>query len=187
MSYSVCVFCSASSDIDERYMALAREMGQLGGERGWRMIYGGSRAGSMGVMADAALLSGAQVIGVIPGFLQDREVYHEGLSELHITETMHERQMKMSDLADAFVILPGGLGTMAEFLEVITWRLLNLHKKPIYLINFEGYWDPLIDMIESVQDQKFLHRVAAAQLFTVLEDLQDLPKNIGENNILSAC
>ena len=168
------MFCSSSPDVDERYMALARDLGDLVAQRRWRLIYGGGRRGLMGAAADAALEAGAEVEGVIPQHLVDREVAHQGLTRLHITETMQQRQFKMSQLADAFVVLPGGLGTLAEFFEIVTWKQIALHNKPIALLNFEGFWDPLIAMIEQAQDQKFLHG-ARGDLFQIVETLKDLP------------
>ena len=130
-------------------MALARDLGDLVAQRRWRLIYGGGRRGLMGAAADAALEAGAEVEGVIPQHLVDREVAHQGLTRLHITETMQQRQFKMSQLADAFVVLPGGLGTLAEFFEIVTWKQIALHNKPIALLK-----DGLIDMVDRVRTRK---------------------------------
>ena len=185
---NACVFCASSPRVDESYIALARDMGSLVAKQGWRLIYGGGRNGLMGAVADAALDGGAEVEGVIPHNLQEKEVGHSGLTKLHITDTMHQRQMKMAELGDGFVILPGGLGTLAEFFEIVTWHQLELHQKPIALINYEGYWQPLIDMIEKSAQENFLHG-RWQEAFNVLDNLEDLPdffaSNVGHSTIKS--
>lgn len=126
-------------------------------QAGGRLVYGGSHSGMMGAVADGALEGGAKVIGVIPEFLTDKEKAHQGITELYTTNTMHERQMKMGELADYFLILPGGLGTLAEFFEVATWRALGIFEKPILVVNHGGYWSPLLDMIRKSGELGFLH------------------------------
>lgn len=175
----ICVFCASSPDVEERYMALARAMGDLCADQGWRLVYGGGRRGLMGTLADAALAGGAPVTGVIPEFLKDKEVAHTGLDEIHITQTMHERQMKMMALAGAFVILPGGLGTMAEFFEVLTWKQLGLHDKPIVVVNAHGYWDSLIAMMDHAAQEKFLHNKGHA-MFDIAEDISGVSGIFGK-------
>jgi uncharacterized protein (TIGR00730 family) len=120
------------------------------------MIYGGSSIGLMGAVADTVLAEGGQAIGVIPRILEDREISHRGLTELHTVETMHERKAKMMDLADGFIILPGGTGTLEEFFEVFTWGQIGLHQKPCGLLNIGQYYDPLIHLFDHMIQQKFL-------------------------------
>jgi hypothetical protein len=144
---SVCVFCgsrtgSAAADADA-----ARRVGQWIGTHGWRLVYGGGRAGLMGLVADAALAAGAAVVGVIPQSLMARELGHPGLTELHVVQTMHERKRLMAERSDAFLALPGGLGTLEELFEVWTWRQLGYHDKPVGLLNTGGYYDELLTFV----------------------------------------
>lgn len=176
---SLCVFCGSSSGIHPGYLALAREVGTMLAARGIRLVYGGGRVGLMGAVADAALAGGGTVVGVIPQMLLDQEVGHEGLSELHVVETMSQRKWLMGELSDAFLTLPGGIGTMDELFEAWTWTQLDIHDKPCGLLNFEGYYDPLIQFLDCAVQQGFLrprHRAAllvdtdAAQLLDRLRD-----------------
>lgn len=152
---SVCVYCGSSSKVDEKYKQAARDVGRLIAERGWVTVYGGSATGLMGLTADAALAAGGEVIGAIPSFLHEREVQHTGLTELHVVDTMHERKQKLVDLSDGFVILPGGLGTMDEFFEILTWRQLGVHDKPIVVVNLDGYWDSLKALVDKIVESGF--------------------------------
>jgi len=172
---SVCVFCSASGALDQRYYTIAQDTGRMIAEAGGRLVYGGSHSGMMGAVADGALSGGAEVYGVIPEFLTDTEKAHHGITKLYTTSTMHERQMKMGELADYFVILPGGLGTLAEFFEVATWRTLGIFEKPILVVNYEEYWSPLLEMIKKSGDLGFLHKRADTMFDTVetIEELQE--------------
>lgn len=145
---SICVFCGSSSRVDEIYKNAATDMGTLIGARGDTLIYGGGRVGLMGLTADATLAAGGQVIGVIPSFLQHLEVGHGGLNELVVTDSMHERKRIMYERADAFVILPGGLGTLDETMEVLTWSQLKLSDKPVVIVDVNGFWQPLLALIE---------------------------------------
>jgi len=131
---------------------VARELGTTVAQRGLTLVYGGGRVGLMGILADAALDSGGRVVGVIPVGLFSREVGHTGLTELHEVPTMHERKALMYDLADAFVALPGGLGTLDELAEVVTWAQLGLHQKPVALLDVDGFWDPLIAQLDRMVD-----------------------------------
>ena len=139
----ICVFCGASPGHDPAFAALARSVGSGLAERGIGLVYGGGRVGLMGVLADAALAAGGEVIGVIPQALVDREAAHGGVSEMRVVGTLHERKAVMAELADAFVALPGGLGTLEELAEVLSWAQLELHAKPIGLLGVGGDWDPL--------------------------------------------
>ena len=141
---SVCVFLGSSPGARPVFAEAARSLGRLLAARGLTLIYGGAHVGLMGVLADAALGAGGSVIGVIPRSMVDREIAHNGVTELRIVESMHERKALMADLADAFVCFPGGYGTLDEFCEVLTWSQLALHQKPCGLLNVDGYYDPLI-------------------------------------------
>lgn len=144
----LCVFCGSSAGFDPVYRETATEFGQLLVREGIEMVYGAGSVGLMGAVADAVLLARGHVIGVIPKFLATRELLHEGLTEVRITHTMHERKALMSELSNAFVALPGGLGTFEELFEVLTWAQLGLHAKPIGLLNIAGYFDPFIAMVD---------------------------------------
>jgi uncharacterized protein (TIGR00730 family) len=154
---SICVFCGASVGNDPAYAAGAAELGRLMAERGIRLVFGAGHVGMMGTVADAVLGNGGEAIGVIPEFLKDRELAHTGLTELHVVETMHVRKQMMFDLSDAFIVLPGGLGTLEELFEMITWRQLGRHEKPIVLISTNGYWDPFEELVQRVVDGDFAH------------------------------
>lgn len=153
---SVCVFCGSSSGRRPEYAAAARELGDLLAQRGIRLVYGGGNVGLMGVIADAALAAGGQVIGVIPQHLMAKELGHLGLTELKIVGSMHERKALMADLSDAFIALPGGIGTLEELLEILTWGQLGLHAKPCGLLDVCGYYAPLRQMLTSAAVEGFL-------------------------------
>lgn len=148
-------------------------LGAILAKAGYGVVYGGSRAGLMGLVADGALAQGGKVIGVIPAFLVGREQAHTDLNEQYVVETMHERQMKMADLSDAFIVLPGGLGTMAEFFEVATWKTLGVYNKPVIVVNLRGYWDPILKMIESAGELGFLHHMPE-NLFYVVDSVNNV-------------
>jgi len=145
---SLCVFCGSSTPPDPRYRDTARSLGKLAASRGIGLVYGGGRTGLMGELADAALGAGGRVVGVIPTGLFDREIAHTELTEMHEVGTMHERKQLMYDLADAFVAMPGGLGTLEELAEVTTWSQLGLHAKPVVLLDVDGFWDPLVAQLD---------------------------------------
>ena len=144
----VCVFCGSSNRVDQRFKDLATTVGRLIGEAGLDLVYGGGRVGMMGLTADATLASGGHVTGVIPQFLHELEVVHTGVTDLEVTDSMHSRKQLMYERSDAFVILPGGLGTLDETMEVLTWTQLNLSHKPIVLCNADGFWNPLLALID---------------------------------------
>jgi uncharacterized protein (TIGR00730 family) len=131
-------------------------LGEAIGRRGWQLVYGGGRAGLMGVVADAALQAGARVVGVIPESLMRLEVGHIGLSELHVVASMHERKQMMAERADAFVALPGGIGTLEELVEQLTWQQLGRHHKPILLANVDGFWEPLLSLLNHMRMTEFI-------------------------------
>jgi uncharacterized protein (TIGR00730 family) len=145
---SLCVFCGSSTPPDIRYRHTARALGTLVASRGIGLVYGGGSVGLMGAIADAALAAGGRVVGVIPTGLFSREVAHTEISELHEVGSMHERKQLMYDLADGFVALPGGLGTLEELAEVTTWSQLGLHAKPVVLLDVDGFWDPLVAQLD---------------------------------------
>jgi uncharacterized protein (TIGR00730 family) len=153
---AVCVFCGSSAGHDSVYASAARSVGQLLGARGSTLVYGGGRVGLMGQVADAALAAGAPVIGVIPEALQAREVAHLSLHDLRVVASMHERKALMAQLADAFVALPGGAGTLEEFFEVWTWALLGIHRKPCGILNVAGYFDGLLTFLDHSVAQQFV-------------------------------
>ena len=155
---SVCVFCGSSPGNDPDYAAAAQELGQTLAERGTTLVYGGGHVGLMGVVADAALGAGGEVIGVMPRSLVDREIGHTNLTKLHVVRSMHERKALMSELSEGFIALPGGNGTLEEFFEVLTWAQLGEHAKPCGLLNVAGYYDPLLAVFDQMVDRAFLKR-----------------------------
>lgn len=166
---SLCVYCGSRSGTDSSFQDAAREVGQLIGRQGWQLVYGGGRAGLMGEVADAALAAGASVIGVIPRALMTRELGHSGLTELHIVETMHERKRLMAERSEAFVALPGGIGTLEELFEVWTWLQLGYHDKPVGLLNCAGYFDTLLTFLRETEAQGFVPK-AQRELLQVHAD-----------------
>jgi uncharacterized protein (TIGR00730 family) len=154
---TLCIFCGSSSGADPAYTRLARQTGALLAGRDITLVYGGGRVGLMGALADAALAAGGRVIGVIPQMLLDKEVGHSGLTELHVVRTMTERKLLMGELSDAFVALPGGIGTMDELFEVWTWTQLELHHKACGVLNHNGYYDSLIAFLDQAVREGFLH------------------------------
>lgn len=160
----MCVFCGASNGRLTAYPDAARSFGRLLARRGFGLVYGGGRVGLMGALADGALEGGAEVIGVIPQELVDRELAHEGLSELIIVGSLHERKAMMASLAGAFVALPGGFGTLDELLEQLTWSQLGLHGKPVGLLDVEGYWAPLIALARHATEEGFVREADLAAI-----------------------
>ncbi|HEY3273861.1 MAG TPA: TIGR00730 family Rossman fold protein [Methanocella sp.] len=152
----VCVFCGSSPGARPEYVLAAKELGMLLARKKIGLVYGGARVGMMGALATAAVEAGGEVIGVMPGSLVKKEMAHTGLKELRIVETMHERKALMGELSDGFVALPGGLGTIEEFFEVLTWAQLSMHKKPCGLLNVNGYFDPLVGFIDHAVAQQFV-------------------------------
>ena len=155
---SVCVFCGARFGTASGSRELAANLGELLAREKMTLVYGGGGVGLMGVLANAALKAGGQVIGVIPRFLLEREAGHPALTETVVVENMHERKLEMFDRCDAIVVLPGGLGTLEEFFEVLSWRTLGLHAKPIVIVDLGGYWQPLAALLRSCVDGGFAER-----------------------------
>ncbi|MEM9724635.1 MAG: TIGR00730 family Rossman fold protein [Pseudomonadota bacterium] len=154
----ICVFAGSSSGADPSHRAAARALGAALAGRGIELVYGGARIGVMGATAAGALEAGGRVIGVIPEALMLKEVVHDGLTELHITDGMHGRKAKMAELSDAFIAAPGGIGTLEELFEIWTWTQLGAHAKPCGLLNVSGFYDPLLAFLEHVVDAGFLRR-----------------------------
>lgn len=155
---AVCVFCGSNFGAREAYSEAAREVGREIAGRGLRLVYGGSKVGLMGVVADAALAAGGAVVGVIPKALVQREVAHAGLTELHQVGSMHERKAAMADLSDAFIALPGGAGTLEEMFEIWTWGQLGHHTKPVGLLNVDGFFDGLIAFVDHQTSERFMRQ-----------------------------
>lgn len=153
---SICVYCGSRPGRLDSYAQAARRTGEEIARRGWQLVYGGGKVGLMGEVADAVIAGGADAIGVIPQRLMEREVGHTGLSELHVVQTMHERKQWMADRADAFIALPGGIGTFEELFEAWTWGQLGYHRKPLGLLNVDGYYDALLAFLDHTVAEGFL-------------------------------
>lgn len=170
MSLSVCVFCGSSFGNDRRFRSVAEQVGREIARRGWTLVYGGGSVGLMGVLADATLACGGRVVGVIPQFLYDREVGHDGLTELEIVASLAERKLRMGQLADAFLSLPGGVGTLDELFEAWSWAQLGLQPRPCALLNVAGYFDELVAFLDRAAAEGFMkpqHR----ELLAVSDDV----------------
>ncbi|MFM2119250.1 MAG: hypothetical protein RL722_718 [Pseudomonadota bacterium] len=177
---ALCVYCGSRPGLDPAHAQAADQLGQSLGQRGWRLVYGGGRVGLMGRVADAALAAGAQVTGIIPESLMRREVGHAGLQTLEVVPDMHIRKRRMAEEADAFVALPGGIGTLEELFEVWTWQHLGYHQKPVGLLNVAGYYDRLLDFIHQMQTQGFIDARQTA-LLIVGEHIDDLLDRLAAN------
>ncbi|WP_071459577.1 LOG family protein [Bacillus massilinigeriensis] len=153
---SLAIFCGSSNGASPKYIESARLLGKELAKRNITLVYGGASVGLMGSVADAVLDAGGKVIGVMPDFLDKREISHQNLTELIIVQSMHERKAKMAEYADGFIVLPGGAGTMEEFFEIFTWAQLGLHKKPCGLLNINRYYDPLVALLNHMADEQFL-------------------------------
>ncbi|SKA36888.1 hypothetical protein SAMN02745126_05850 [Enhydrobacter aerosaccus] len=182
---SICVFCGARFGKEPEARQLATALGQLLAREKVTLVYGGGGVGLMGVLANAALDGGGRVVGVIPQFLLEREAGHPELHETIVVETMHQRKLQMFERADAFVVLPGGIGTLEEFFEVLSWRTLGLHAKPIAILDVGGYWEPLASLLRGVVDGGFAapthldHVVFVNDLKDLLPALAAMPRVAG--------
>ncbi len=170
---AVTVFCAASDRGDPAHREMARTLGRMMAEASIALVYGGGHVGVMGAIADATLEAGGRVIGIIPEFLKIREDEHLGLTELHVVDSMHERKQRMFDLSQAAVILPGGLGTLDETVEMITWRQLGLHDRPSLIVNGDGYWDPMIKLFEYIYAHNYGHG-NLRDLYRVVDRVEDV-------------
>ena len=182
---SVCVYCGSSDHVDQVYKDSAHHLGTLLGSKNIRVVYGGGNVGLMGTVANAALDAGGEVYGIIPSHIADKEVAHHELTKLDVVGSMHERKQLMVDNSDAFVILPGGLGTMDEFFEALTWWQLGLHDKQIIIANIAGYWDPLLSLIDHIVEHKFARGVDQTYLSIVdsIEDVMEALKELPPENV----
>ncbi len=175
---SICVFCGARLGNEPKYVAVAAAVGQAIAKAGLVLVYGGGRVGLMGAVADAALIAGGKVVGIIPKFLADKEIAHRGLSETHLVASMHERKTKMEELSDGFIALPGGAGTLEEIFEQWTWAQLGIHTKPIGFLNSEGFYDPLVEMFRRMRHSGFIQTelvdmlIIESEIATVLSRFQ---------------
>jgi len=174
----ICVFCGSSVGSRPAYVAAARELGRTLAERGLGVVFGGGKVGLMGVLADAALAAGGEAIGVIPEAMVGREIAHNGLTELRVVHSMHERKTLMADLADAFIALPGGYGTFEEFFEAVTWTQLGIHSKPCGLLNVAGYYDTLLALLDRAVSDGFI-REANRSLIVDASDVRTLLEKLG--------
>jgi uncharacterized protein (TIGR00730 family) len=169
----LCVYCGSSGAVDRQYRAAATELGTRLAAAGIGVVFGGGRVGLMGLLADAALAAGGEVIGVIPARLRDAELAHPGATELLVVESMHERKRVMAEKADAFAILPGGIGTLDEMFETVSWKQLGLHGKPILLADIGGYWAPLCALLDDIVTKGFA-QPEARELFRVVPTITAL-------------
>lgn len=185
MTTSICVFCGSQYGSDPRYRTAASQLGQLAGAAKLDVIYGGGHVGLMGAVADAAIAAGGRVIGLIPERLLEREVGHRAISELIVTRDMFDRKAQMISRSGAFVILPGGLGTLDELLEVVTLRQLGYHDKPIILVNLGGYWDPLIALVDRVVEHNFA-APNARTLYRIVDSIEEVLPALGVEKPASA-
>jgi len=170
---SLCVYCGSSAKVDEDFKNAAKKMGEILAKNKIRLVYGGGKAGLMGIIADAVMQNGGEVTGIIPSHISDREIQHKSLTELHVVESMHVRKQMMVDHSDAFLVLPGGVGTLDETCEIITWRQLGIHDKPIIIANLKNYWAPFLSMIDHIADEGFM-RQDDKNTFQVVESLDDV-------------
>ena len=169
----ICVYCGANTGARPAYTTAARLLGERIAKQGYALVYGGGNVGLMGQVADATIAAGGEVYGVIPQQLVDWEVAHKGLTELIVVDSMHTRKMRMFEMADAFIALPGGFGTLDEMFEMLTWRQLGLGEKPCAFLSVEGFWQPLMTMIDALVQERFLHEDQRNDLWHG-EDMDDL-------------
>jgi uncharacterized protein (TIGR00730 family) len=174
----LCVYCGSAGAVDRRYREAARELGECLAGAGIELVFGGGRIGLMGILADAVLAAGGRVVGVIPERLRDAELAHQGASELVITASMHDRKREMAERADAFAVLPGGIGTLDEMFEIVTWRHLGLHDKPIFLVDVAGYWQPLRALLDHIAAEHFAASLVP-RLLRVVPDVAALMQALG--------
>lgn len=168
----ICVYCGSSEGNDPGFKAAARALGRAMLEKDIGLVYGGAQIGIMGEIADTVINGGGEVIGIMPKSLADREIYHTGLTELKIVNSMHERKAMMADLSDGFIALPGGLGTIEEIFEVLTWAQLGFHRKPCALLNALGYYDHLSAFLNHTVDQGFVNKASRSMIITEADPIR---------------
>ncbi len=169
----LCVFTGAALGTDPRFAIAAHQLGQILGSRNLGLVYGGRKSGLMGKIADAVIDENGHVTGIIPKFLDNVETRHPKLSEQHVTDTMHERKNMMYEISDGFIVMPGGIGTLEEAMEVITWRQLNLHNKPIIIVNLFAYWEHMLLLFQNIVNQGFMHHENKSH-FDHVDDMGEL-------------
>lgn len=170
---TICVYLGSSGRCDGIYKKATEDFGQMMAKAGMALVYGGGRVGLMGILAESVMKNGGRAIGIIPEHISKREISHDGLSELHVVDSMHTRKQMMVSRSDAFVVMPGGIGTLDELCEVMTWKQLGIHDKPIVICNVNGYWTPFLSMIEAVIAGKFM-REEDRRLLTVVDRIEDV-------------
>lgn len=175
---SVCVFCGASNNVDKKFLDIGAEFGKLLASRDITLVYGGGDCGVMGAVANSTMKHGGYAIGVFPRSLRNIENEHQSLTEITIVDTMHERKQNMFERSDAFIVFPGGFGTMDEMFEIITWKQLMLHDKPIVIFNYQGYWDPLIALMKNIIESRFA-KAEVATYYHVVDKLEDIIDVLG--------
>lgn len=173
MLKSICVYCGASNNVAQNYQDAAVALGTELAQNEITLVYGGGRVGLMGKAADAALTAKGKVIGIIPAHLQRKEVEHNDVTELHIVDSMHSRKQMMVDKSDGFVLLPGGMGSLDELFEILTWKMLGLHDKPIVIANIDGYWDELLTLIDKLVQEGFC-RPQHKDMYAVVTKTEDI-------------
>ncbi|MBL42391.1 MAG: TIGR00730 family Rossman fold protein [Rhodospirillaceae bacterium] len=170
---SVCVFCSSSNNIEEKYRKSARKLATILSSNNITTIYGGGNTGMMGDLAGVCISKNANIIGVIPQFLKERENLHDNLTKVYIEENMHNRKRRMYNLSDMFICLPGGLGTLDEFAEVLSWKQLGIHNKPIVLINIDNYWSKLLNFFDEIDNKRFTYNNKSS-LFNIIDNVEKI-------------
>jgi uncharacterized protein (TIGR00730 family) len=175
---SVCVFCGASNNVDKKFLDIGAEFGKLLAARDINLVYGGGDCGVMGAVANSTMKHGGYAIGVFPRSLRNIENEHQSLTEITIVDTMHERKQNMFERSDAFIVFPGGFGTMDEMFEIITWKQLMLHNKPIVIFNYQGYWDPLIALMKNIIESRFA-KAEVATYYHVVDELEEIIDVLG--------
>lgn len=177
---SICVYCGSSNRVDDAYKKSAEEFGIVLAKNGIKLVYGGGKVGLMGLIADTVLAHGGEAIGIIPEHISRREVQHKGLTELHVVDSMHTRKQMMVDVSDAFVVLPGGVGTLDETCEIITWRQLGIHDKPICIANIKGYWTPFLETLAHIRNSGFM-RPEDESLYTVVNTVEEILPSVKQS------
>lgn len=175
---SVCVFCGASNAVDKKFLDIGAAFGELLAKRNITLVYGGGDCGVMGAVANSTMKHGGHVTGVFPVSLRNIENEHQSLTEIIIVDTMHERKMGMFERSDAFIVFPGGFGTMDEMFEILTWKQLLLHNKPVIIFNYQHYWDPLIALMKSIIENRFA-KTEVATYYHVVDELEEILDVLG--------
>ena len=177
--HSLCVYCGSSNRGPKGHKVAARKLGRLMAKQGIRLVYGGGRVGVMGTLADAVLDAGGELVGIIPRFLDEYEMGHRDVTQLEVVDSMHERKARMAQLSDGFVVLPGGLGTLDETFEIVTWKQLQLHDRPIVIVDLGGYWRPLRELIDAIVRSNYA-RPENAALLRYVDKIDDVLPALAE-------